>query len=69
MSDITCPCGCNGTLTLQQARTVVARYKSAMRRTHSGGRNGGSKPTCTCGVCAKCKARAYQQKWRAGRGK
>ncbi len=61
------PCGC--TLTREQARTVVARYKASMRRTMSGGRNGGSKPTCTCGVCQKCKSRAYQQKWRAGRGK
>jgi ribosomal protein S27AE len=27
-------------------------------------RRWGSKPTCTCGACQKCKHRAYMQTWR-----
>ena len=25
---------------------------------------GGPAPTCLCGQCAKCRARAYQRRWR-----
>lgn len=35
------------------------------RKTFSGGRNGGRKPSCTCGKCKKCKDRKYQREWRA----
>jgi hypothetical protein len=46
-------------------RSERAKRNSAMRQTRSGGRNGGRPPSCDCGACALCLARAKRQAKRA----
>jgi len=41
-------------------QSEVGRRRVALRKTASGGR----KITCTCGQCAKCKAREYRRQYR-----
>jgi hypothetical protein len=48
-------------LNMQQAESVRGKLNAMARQVRAGGRP----PTCECGECRKCRARASQQRRRA----
>jgi len=65
------PSGKTVTLTREEASSLRGALSSALRTTHSGGRNGGRPPSCECGQCANClrRAKAHEKKKAAAKRK
>jgi hypothetical protein len=59
-----CACELLGALTIDQVKTLRASMTGALQTPHAGP---GAPATCSCGICPKCKRRAYLRGWRAKR--
>jgi hypothetical protein len=57
-----CP-HCNHPLTSEEVVSLNAQRSSSMIRK----RSGGTKPSCSCGQCTKCRRREAMRRWRKNR--